>query len=152
MLRWHVYWENIHGIYCSLTVTSICCCLIDPSSPVRTAHISMLMRLHDRWYTIQRRTVLIIFPVILQTITTAQILSGGENNGGCKVTHQYLVSSLQRVVDVLGCAVSCWRCLPCHNDGRTKYTACQAADTNTDSVVKVSQNAPERRSGAPKNL
>jgi len=30
------------------------------------------------WYTIQHRTVLVIFPLILQTIITAQMIPTGE--------------------------------------------------------------------------
>jgi len=50
---------------------------MDHSSPQRTAHMSMLMTGSQMQCTIQHWTVLIIFGLILQTISTARMLSIG---------------------------------------------------------------------------
>ena len=48
---------------------------------VRTAHLSVLMTVHNFQYTVQHRTVLIIPPSYLQTIIIAQMLSIGGEGG-----------------------------------------------------------------------
>jgi len=53
---------------------------VSGGTPVRTAHMCVLMTVYNcgTVYTIQHLTVLIItFPLILQTITTAQYWRGG---------------------------------------------------------------------------
>ena len=47
-------------------------------------------------YTTQHRTVLIIFPLILQIITEAQLMSTGGKGASVVKTHQYLKTEMMK--------------------------------------------------------